>query len=253
MILPDRWRRLFPPAQWLAGSQPGWLPADMIAGVTLAAYAIPVALAYATLAGMPAQVGIYGFMLGGLGYALLGSSRHLAIGPTSAISLMVAGGVASITAGQGAHHAEVATLAAFAVAALCLGAWLARLSVLVTLVSDSILVGFKAGAGITIATTQLPALFGVPGGGSNVIERLVRLGGQLPLLNEPTLAVGLACLVLLVLGGRTLPGRPVALGVVALAIAASAALGLSGMGVQVTGAIPPGLPSLAWPTLRLAA
>ncbi len=252
MILPDRWRRLFPPAQWLAGYQPGWLPADMIAGVTLAAYAIPVALAYATLAGMPAQVGIYGFMLGGLGYALLGSSRHLAIGPTSAISLMVAGGVASITAGQGAHHAEVATLAAFAVAALCLGAWLARLSVLVTLVSDSILVGFKAGAGITIATTQLPALFGVPGGGSNVIERLVRLGGQLPLLNEPTLAVGLACLVLLVLGGRTLPGRPVALGVVALAIAASAALGLSGMGVQVTGAIPPGLPSLAWPTLRLA-
>jgi high affinity sulfate transporter 1 len=252
MIMPDRWSHLFPPAQWLREYRTAWLGADAVAGITLAAYAIPVALAYATLAGMPPQVGIYGFMLGGIGYALLGSSRHLAIGPTSAISLMVAGGVASITGGQGAHHADVATLAAFAVAALCLGAWLARLSVLVTLVSDSILVGFKAGAGITIATTQLPALFGVPGGGANVIERLVRLAEQVPRLNEPTLLVGIACLVLLVLGGRLLPGRPVALAVVALAIAASAALGLSAMGVQVTGAIPAGLPDLAWPTLRLA-
>ena len=149
----------------------------MVAGVTLAAYAVPVALAYAALAGMPPEAGVYGYMLGGLGYALLGSSRHLAVGPTSAISLMVAGGVASVTGGDAGHHAEVATLAAFAVAGLSLGAWLARLSVLTTLISDSILVGFKAGAGITIAVTQLPALFGLPGGGQNVIERLVRLQG----------------------------------------------------------------------------
>ena len=67
-----------------------WLPSDLVAGVTLAAYAVPVSLAYATLAGLPPQVGIYGYLMGGLGYALAGSSRYLAIGPTSAISLMIA-------------------------------------------------------------------------------------------------------------------------------------------------------------------
>lgn len=251
MIRSARWASLFPPAQWLAGYRLGWLPADAVAGVTLAAYAVPVALAYAALAGMPPEAGVYGYMLGGLGYALLGSSRHLAVGPTSAISLMVAGGVASVTGGNAGHHAEVATLAAFAVAGLSLGAWLARLSVLTTLISDSILVGFKAGAGITIAVTQLPALFGLPGGGQNVIERLVRLSGQMPGFNEPTLAVGLAALGLLALGGRILPGRPVALAVVVLAIAASIVFGLPAQGVAVTGAVPAGLPGFVAPTLRL--
>ena len=85
------WLRHFPPVLWLREYPTRWLGADMVAGVTLAAYAIPVALAYAELAGLPPQIGVYGYMLGGLGYALLGSSRQLAIGPTSAISLMVAG------------------------------------------------------------------------------------------------------------------------------------------------------------------
>ncbi len=69
------WLRSFPPAQWLAAYRPAFLPADLIAGATLASYAIPVSLAYASLAGLPPQVGIYGYVLGGLGYALLGSSR----------------------------------------------------------------------------------------------------------------------------------------------------------------------------------
>ena len=73
--------RYFPPAQWLAGYRAPWLRGDIVAGVTLAAYAIPVSLAYAGLAGLPPQVGVYGYLLGGLGYALLGSSRQLAIGP----------------------------------------------------------------------------------------------------------------------------------------------------------------------------
>src|SRR3569833_1718051 len=80
------WRSYIPLANWLANYQGSWLPHDLVAGSTLAAYAIPVALAYATLAGLPPQLGIYGYLLGGLGYAMLGSSRHLAIGPTSAIS-----------------------------------------------------------------------------------------------------------------------------------------------------------------------
>ncbi len=145
---------------------------DIVAGVTLAAYAIPVSLAYAALAGLPPQVGVYGYLLGGLGYALLGSSRQLAIGPTSAISLMIAGTVGAMADGDAQRYAQIASLAAFTVAALCLIAWLLRLSALVKLISDSILVGFKAGAGLTIAMTQLPSLFGVAGGGHNFFERV---------------------------------------------------------------------------------
>ena len=114
--------------------------------MTLAAYAIPVSLAYATLAGLPPQVGVYGYLLGGLGYALLGTSRQLAIGPTSAISLMIAGSVGAMAEGDAQRYAQIASLAGFAVAALCMIAWTLRLSVLVKLISDSILVGFKAGA-----------------------------------------------------------------------------------------------------------
>ena len=83
------WRAAFPPAQWLPSYRPQWLAHDAIAGVTLAAYGIPVSLAYASLAGLPPQYGIYGYLAGGLFYALFGSSRQLAIGPTSAISMLV--------------------------------------------------------------------------------------------------------------------------------------------------------------------
>jgi high affinity sulfate transporter 1 len=249
---PSRGAALFPPFTWLRGYSGAWLRGDLVAGLTLAAYALPVALAYATLAGLPPQVGVYGYMLGGLGYALLGSSRHLAIGPTSAISLMVAANVGVMAGGDAARYAEIASLAALTVAVLCLLSWALRLSVLVKLISDSILVGFKAGAGITIAVTQLPALFGVAGGGHNVIERVVTLAGQLPGLNLLTLGVGLAGLALLVAGGRILPGRPVALGVVVLSIVAASVFGLAGHGVVITGSIPAGLPEIGAPSLRLS-
>src|SRR4029078_554214 len=110
---------LFPPAQWLRGYEPRWLGRDLIAGITLAAYAIPVSLAYAGLAGLPPQVGLYGYLVGGLGYALLGSSRQLAVGPTSAISLMIAGTVGDMAGGDPEHYAQIASLAGFTVAGLC--------------------------------------------------------------------------------------------------------------------------------------
>src|SRR3954452_19118826 len=152
------WLRFFPPSGWLAAYRGEWLPSDAVAGVTLAAYAMPVSLACAGLAGLPPQVGIYGYMLGGIGYALFGSSRQLAVGPTSAISLMIAGSVGALAGGDAVRYAQIASLAAFAVAVLCLIAWIFRLSVLVRLISDSILVGFKAGAGLTIIMSQLPSL-----------------------------------------------------------------------------------------------
>ena len=130
------WLLHAPPACWLAEYRATWLGGDVVAGVTLAAYAIPVSLAYAGLAGLPPQVGIYGYLLGGLGYALLGSSRQLAIGPTSAISLMIAGSVGAMAEGDAARYAQIASLAGFTVALLCLISWLFRLSMLVRLISD---------------------------------------------------------------------------------------------------------------------
>src|SRR6187549_3059374 len=124
------WLWWFPPARWLAEYRGAWLPADIVAGVTLAAYAIPVSLAYAGLAGLPPQLGVYGYLLGGLGYALFGSSRQLAVGPTSAISLMIAGTVGAMADGDALRYAQIASLAGFTMALLCLIAWLLRLSVL---------------------------------------------------------------------------------------------------------------------------
>jgi sulfate permease, SulP family len=245
------WLSLLPPARWLPEYRAAWLPADAVAGVTLAAYAIPVSLAYAGLAGLPPQVGVYGYLLGGLGYALLGSSRQLAIGPTSAISLMIAGTVGAMAAGDAVHYAQIASLTGFVVALLCLIAWLLRLSGLVKLISDSVLVGFKAGAALTIAMTQLPSLLGIGSGGHNFFERLVLLAPQLGQTSLLTLGVGVIAIVLLVLGERLLPGRPVALAVVALAIVVASVLGLPALGVATTGEIPPGLPTLEGPALGL--
>jgi high affinity sulfate transporter 1 len=245
------WSGFFPPTLWLAEYRASWLRLDIIAGVTLAAYAIPVSLAYATLAGLPPQVGIYGYMLGGIGYALLGSSRQLAVGPTSAISLMIAAAVGPLAAGDAVRYAQIASLAAFSVALLCLIAWLFRLSMLVRLISDSILVGFKAGAGLTIIMTQLPSLFGVAGGGRNFFDRAVKLAGQLGDMHVIVLAIGLAAIALLLLGARFLPGRPVGLAVVILSIFIATVLGLPALGVAVTGEIPKGLPSVAMPTFGL--
>ncbi|WP_035720507.1 SulP family inorganic anion transporter [Bradyrhizobium sp. ARR65] len=245
------WLWWFPPARWLAEYRLSFLTGDIVAGVTLAAYAIPVSLAYSTLANLPPQVGVYGYLLGGLGYALFGSSRQLAVGPTSAISLMIAGTVETMAGGDAQRYAQIASLAAFTTGALCLIAWLLRLSALVKLISDSILVGFKAGAGLTIAMTQLPALFGVSGGGHNFFERAWLFGGQISQLNLAVVLVSIVALGLLVLGQRALPGKPVALGVVALSILLATIWQLPAMGVAVTGKIPAGLPSLAGPALRL--
>ena len=245
------WLRFFPPSSWLAAYRREWLPSDAIAGVTLAAYAIPVSLAYAALAGLPPQVGIYGYLLGGIGYALLGSSRQLAVGPTSAISLMIASTVGVLAGGDAVRYAQIASLAACAVAVLCFIAWLFKLSVLVRLVSDSILVGFKAGAGLTIIMSQLPSLFGVAGGGHNFFDRVIRLAGQLGDINLLILAIGAVALLLLLLGERFLPGKPVGITIVALSIVVATLLGLPSQGVPVTGKIPEGLPSLGLPTFGL--
>src|SRR5256886_12846393 len=122
------WRALFPPAQWLPRYQAGWIRLDVVAGITLAAYAIPVSLAYASLAGLPPQYGIYCYLVAGIAYALFGSSRQLAIGPTSAISMLVGTTLAGMADGDPQRWAAIAALTALIFAAMSVLAWALKLS-----------------------------------------------------------------------------------------------------------------------------
>jgi high affinity sulfate transporter 1 len=239
-------RPLVPIWQWLRSYQIAWLRLDVVAGITLAAYAIPVSLAYASLAGVPPQMGLYCYLVGGLGYALLGSSRHLAIGPTSAISLLLGVSLLEYSGGDLQEQAALASLTALVMAGVFLLAWLLRLSVLVNFISESILTGFKAGAALVIAATQLPKLLGVPGGGDDFFERIWLLSQQLGATNLVTLTIGLIALALLLAGDRLLKGWPVALVVVLLSLAAVGWGGLEAYGVRIVGNIPAGLPQFRW-------
>ena len=245
------WRAVFPPAQWLRTYRAHWLSHDAIAGLTLAAYGIPVSLAYASLAGLPPEVGIYCYLVGGLFYALFGSSNQLAIGPTSAISMLVGVTIAGMANGDPARYASIAALTACVIAAMCLIAWIFKLSSLVNFISETILLGFKAGAALTIALTQLPKLFGVKGGGHNFFESAYALGSQLPDTNLAVLAFGLATLAILLLGEKFLPGRPVALFVVIVSIIVISVTPLVDLGFKVVGALPQGLPEFRLPGLRV--
>jgi SulP family sulfate permease len=244
--------RDFPVLSWLRRYGASWLRPDLVAGITLAAYAIPVSLAYAALAGLPPEMGLYCYLVGGLGYALLGTSRQLAIGPTSAISLLLGVSLAEMAAGDPERLARLASLTAILMAAVFVVAWLLRLSVLVNFISESILTGFKAGAALVIATTQLPKLLGVAGGGDDFFERMWRIAQQANSTHVVTLAIGLVAIGLLVAGSRLLPGRPVALAVVLLAIVAVSLGGLEQRGVKIVGQIPAGLPQFASPGSELA-
>jgi high affinity sulfate transporter 1 len=208
-------------------------------------------MAYASLAGLPPQSGIYCYLLGGVGYALFGSSRQLAVGPTSAIAMLVGVTVAGMADASPSRWAAIAALTALVVAALSGIAWALHLSGLMSFVSETVLTGFKAGAALTIALTQLPKLFGVAGGGEHFFERLWVLGGQLPETNLFVLLFGLTALALLLGGERFLPGRPVALAVVIAATAVTSFGGVRDHGVTVVGPLPQGLPELRLPALGL--
>lgn len=241
-----RIRSLLPILEWLPAYQPAWLRLDLVAGITLAAYAIPVSLAYASLAGVPPQMGLYCYLVGGLGYVLFGTSRHLAIGPTSAISLLLGVSLLEFSRGDLKQQAALAALTALFMASVFVLAWLFRLSVLVNFISESILTGFKAGAALVIAATQLPKLLGVKGGGDDFFERIWLIAQQVGTTNLVTLAVGVAALAFLLTGDRLLKGWPVALGVVLISLVAVWLGGLDQRGVSIVGNIPAGLPQFQW-------
>src|SRR6187401_255545 len=136
-------KKIFPPLEWLPNYNSNFLKADVVAGITLAAYGIPVSLAYATLAGLPAEYGIYGYLLGGFFYALLGTSKQLAIGPTSAISLLIGSTIADLANGDVQRWTDIASLTALVFAGMAILAYLLKLSGIINFISETVLVGFK--------------------------------------------------------------------------------------------------------------
>lgn len=245
------WHKLFPPLFWIKDYDAKTLKGDFIAGITLAAYGIPVSLAYATLAGLPPQYGIYGYLIGGLFYALLGTSRQLAIGPTSAISLLIGTTIADMAHGDVQRWADIASLTALVFAVMAILAYLLRLSGIINFISETVLVGFKAGAAITIGLTQLPKLFSIKGGGDNFLERIIALFQQLPDMNTAVFIFGVAAIIILVVAEKMLPGRPVAILIVVLSIVLISTTSLGLYGFSTVGAIPTGLPEFHLPSLRI--
>src|SRR5881227_2887127 len=239
-----------PAVGWIRAYKATEFPRDLVAGLSLAAFVIPESLAYASLAQLPPVTGLYCYLVAGIAYALFGTSRQLAVGPTSALSLLVGTTVAGMAAGDPARWAQIAALTAFLFAAMSFIAWAFRLSSLVNFISETILLGFKAGAALTIAMTQLPKLFGIPGGGDNFFERVWKLGSQIPDTQPIVLAFGVAAIALLIAGEKLLPARPVALFVVIASIVALSITPLAQMGFKTVGVLPAGLPDLALPSLR---
>jgi sulfate permease, SulP family len=232
---------------WLSGYGRGDARSDALAGTTLAAYAVPSSIAYAQLAGMPVAAGLYCYLFAGLAYALFGTSRQLAVGPTSAIALTLASTLGVIAASDPARYAGLASTTALFVGLISLGAWAMRWGGIVHFISETVLTGFKIGAGLVIAASQLPLLFGIAGGGHDFAEALSRLAQNMPHAHLPSLALGLAALALLVAGQMKRPGWPVSLMTVALAIALMYVPEIEALGIATVGSIPSGPPGLSLP------
>jgi sulfate permease, SulP family len=241
--------------QWLSGYSIKTLGSDTIAGITLTAYAIPVSLAYATLAGLPPEYGIFGYLLGGLFYAMLGTGKQLAIGPTSAISMVIGTTLAGLSGGDPQRWLDLASLTALVFAVMSVLAYILRLDSMINFISETVLVGFKAGAALTIMLTQLPKVFGVPGGGHDFFSRVGTLAQQVPDTNFYVLVFGVVAFALIFAGEKYFHGKPVAIFVVILSILIISFTSLSSHGFKTVGVIPAGLPKfhipdLNWPDIK---
>src|SRR5512141_3176590 len=149
---------------WLRTYDRRFLRPDVIAGLTLAAYVLPAAIADASLAGLPPEAGLYACLFGGLVFWAFCSSRHTAIAATSAISLLVGTSIGELAGGDPARFAALAMGAALLVGLLAIATWLVNAGVVVNFVSETVLVGFKVGIAFVLASTQIPKLCGFAGG-----------------------------------------------------------------------------------------
>jgi sulfate permease, SulP family len=245
-----RLARWIPAVGWLASYRLSWLRVDLAAGVTVAAYLVPAGLGDASLANLPPEAGLYACMFGGLVFWLFCSSRHTTITVTSAISLLIGSTLGSISGGDPTRFTALAAGTAILVGLIAIIAWLVKAGSIINFISESVMIGFKCGVALFLASTQLPKLCGIPAAHGDFWENS---GTFLKHLNETNLAaltVGGAALVVLVLGKIFLKKLPMALLVVVAGIVTSRQLGLDEHGVKLLGEVPQGLPDIGLPAVR---
>ena len=239
---------------WLVSYRKEWLRPDVIAGLTTAAVVIPKAMAYATIAGLPVQVGLYTAFLPMVIYAVLGTSRALSVSTTTTLAILAAAELGEVVPGGDA----ASLLAASATLTLLVGAMLVlasilRLGFIANFISEPVLIGFKAGIGVVIVVDQVPKILGIHFARGTFVQNLLATLHGVPKTSLATLAVGIAMIALLVAMERLTPKAPAPLLAVAAGIAGAYFLNLHAHGVELVGHIPQGLPSFTPPVLSLAA
>lgn len=245
-------KRAWVVAEWLPGYAKAWLRGDVVAGLTAAAVVIPKAMAYATIAGLPLQVGLYTAFVPMVVYALLGTSRPLSMSTTTTIAILAAAELGRIAPGgqPGELLAAGATLAIL-VGLLLVVACVLRFGFIANFISEPVLTGFKSGIGLVIVVDQIPKLLGIHIEKAGFFRDILAITQHLPDASLATLSLAVLLLVLIFGLERVLPRAPTPLVAVAVAIAASAAFGLAEAGVATVGSVPGGLPELVWPRLDL--
>lgn len=259
-----------PIPDWLRNYRASWLAGDAVAGLIVTVMLIPQSLAYALLAGLPAEVGLYASLLPIVAYALLGSSMTLAVGPVAVVSLMTASALQPLAAPGSADYVQLAVLLALLSGAMLLGFGLLRFGFLAHFLSHPVISGFITGSAVLIAVGQLKHLLGVQAQGENVFHTLLALAQALPDTNLTVLALGGSSLIFLWFARKLLAKLLVGVGLsakvadmaaklapmlaVMVSTAVVAAWGLDrSHGVPVVGAVPQGLPSLGLPTFEWSA
>lgn len=240
--------RWFPITGWLPAYRRRWLRPDVLAGLTVWALLVPEAMAYAEIAGMPAETGLYAGLGAIIGYAVFGTSRQLFVGPSSTVAILSAGTVAAVATGD--DWIDVTVLLALMVGVMLIAFGILRLGFISVFMSKPVLVGFTFGLGLVIAVGQLNKLFGVEGGDGNFIEQLWAVIEELPDADARTTVIGIGALAILLVSRRVFGHKvPMALVVVFASILLSNALDWEADGVHVVGDIPAALPSIGLPDM----
>src|SRR3954471_5737991 len=239
---------------WAKGYPKAWLRLDVVAGLTAAAVVIPKAMAYASIAGLPVQVGLYTALVPMVICAVLGTSRPLSVSTTTTIAILTAAELAHVAPnGDPAVLIRTTVTLSLLVGVILVAASALRLGFVANFISDPVLIGFKAGIGLVIVVDQLPKLLGAHFAKGNFLHNLAEIVKAIPHASLPTLAVGVITIVLLVGVERLLPKAPAPLIAVAAGIAGMSLLGLQHLGVETIGQVPRGLPSFIAPDLSLVA
>ncbi len=227
------------------------LPPDLAGGVAVAAVTVPVSIANAQLAGLPAQHGLYASILPLVVYALLGTSRQLIIGTSAAAAALIASAIETLGAADPAQYLAIAMMLTLLVGLMCLAGSLLRLGAIADFLSRPIIVGFMNGLALSIVLSQFGPLFGITLTADGFIPRVVEFFTSLPSTHLPTLVVGLASLGVLLVAGRFAPRLPAALVAMLVAGLIVMIFGWQASGVGLVGEVPAGLPALAVPSVPL--